>query len=141
MNALSWCLNNLVSNVVPPTVVLLYVKPPPPVYPSFTAADSSYWNTIVDDIYLLCFTKRLDLDSVIRSVYDRFDLQVRLERAIGSGEPKDVICKTVNQLEADTLVMGCHGYGFIKRALLGSVSDYCAKNVKCPVVIVKRQEQ
>jgi hypothetical protein len=26
------------------------------------------------------------------------------------------------------------------RALLGSVSDYCAKNVKCPVVIVKHPE-
>ncbi|CAN1353013.1 hypothetical protein LINPERPRIM_LOCUS43009 [Linum perenne] len=38
MNALSWCLNNLVSNQNSHRVVLLYVKPPPPVYPSFTAA-------------------------------------------------------------------------------------------------------
>ncbi|KAJ0018505.1 hypothetical protein Pint_09513 [Pistacia integerrima] len=37
--------------------------------------------------------------------------------------------------------MGSHGYGFIKRALLGSVSDYCAKHVKCPVVIVKHREE
>lgn len=28
----------------------------------------------------------------------------------------------------------------ICRALLGSVSDYCAKHVKCPVVIVKHRD-
>lgn len=30
---------------------------------------------------------------------------------------------------------------YFNRALLGSVSDYCAKHVKCPVVIVKQSEE
>ncbi|CAN1353012.1 Universal stress protein A-like protein [Linum perenne] len=150
MNALSWCLNNLVSNqnshrssadVVPPTVVLLYVKPPPPVYPSFTAAAYMFNNDVIATMEKHSAEMVRGVMRRAEAVYRKFQNHVRLERAIGSGEPKDVICKTVNQLEADTLVMGCHGYGFIKRALLGSVSDYCAKNVKCPVVIVKRQEQ
>lgn len=34
---------------------------------------------------------------------------------MGCGDAKDVICGTVEKLEADTLVMGSHGYGFIKR--------------------------
>lgn len=34
---------------------------------------------------------------------------------MGCGDAKDVICATVEKLEADTLVMGSHGYGFIKR--------------------------
>ncbi|TKY52463.1 Universal stress protein A protein [Spatholobus suberectus] len=64
-------------------------------------------------------------------------LQINMERVVGIGDAKNVICSAVKKLDADTLVMGSHGYGFFKRALLGSVSDYCAKHAKCPVVIVK----
>ncbi|ONK63185.1 uncharacterized protein A4U43_C07F12280 [Asparagus officinalis] len=54
------------------------------------------------------------------------------------GDARDVICDMVEKLGADVLVMGSHGHGFIKRALMGSVSSHCAQNAKCPVVIVKR---
>ncbi|CAN0888831.1 Universal stress protein A-like protein [Linum grandiflorum] len=152
MNALSWCLNNLVSNpnshhsssddhIILPTVVLLYVKPPPPVYPSFTAAAYMFNNDVIATMERHSAEMVSGVMRRAEAVYSNFLNHVRLERAVGSGEPKEVICHTVNQLGADTLVMGCHGYGFIKRALLGSVSDYCAKHVKCPVVIVKRQQQ
>lgn len=55
-----------------------------------------------------------------------------------NGDPRDVICEMAEKLAADVLVMGSHGYGLIKRAFLGSVSNYCAQNVKCPVLIVKK---
>lgn len=42
-------------------------------------------------------------------------MQVKVERVVGSGEAKDVICNTVEKLRADMLVMGSHGYGFLKR--------------------------
>ena len=38
MYALSWCLGNLISQNTNNNLVLLYVKPPPPVYSSFEAA-------------------------------------------------------------------------------------------------------
>ncbi|KAK1297538.1 hypothetical protein QJS10_CPB15g02174 [Acorus calamus] len=57
------------------------------------------------------------------------------------GEPKETICRAAEQFRADLLVMGSHGKGMIKRALLGSVSDYCAHHVRCPVVIVKRRKR
>lgn len=31
------------------------------------------------------------------------------------GDPRDVICETVENLRADMLVLGSHGYGVIKR--------------------------
>lgn len=48
MYALSWCLSNLLSrNAIADanntTLVLLYVKPPPPVYSSFDAAGLDYY--------------------------------------------------------------------------------------------------
>ena len=42
-------------------------------------------------------------------------MQLNVERVIGSGEAKDVICNAVEKLKPDTLVMGSHGYGFLKR--------------------------
>ncbi|GMN52320.1 hypothetical protein TIFTF001_021471 [Ficus carica] len=75
------------------------------------------------------------------SVYRNFGTNMNIEKKVGSGDAKDVICHTVEKLNADALVMGSHGYGFFKRTLLGSVSDHCAKHVKCPVVIVKNPKQ
>ncbi|GAU21524.1 hypothetical protein TSUD_34870 [Trifolium subterraneum] len=61
-----------------------------------------------------------------------------VETRIENGDPRDVICEAVQKLGVDILVMGSHGYGVIKRAFLGSVSNHCAQNVKCPVLIVKK---
>ncbi|KAM0843934.1 hypothetical protein ACQ4PT_057391 [Festuca glaucescens] len=54
------------------------------------------------------------------------------------GEPRYVICNAVEKHGADLLVVGSHGYGAIKRAFLGSVSDYCAHHAHCSVMIVKQ---
>ncbi|EMS51704.1 Universal stress protein A-like protein [Triticum urartu] len=54
------------------------------------------------------------------------------------GEPKHVLCDAVENHRADLLVVGSQGYGAIRRALLGSVSDYCAHHADCSVVIVKQ---
>jgi len=42
-------------------------------------------------------------------------VQMKKERVVGCGDAKDVICSAVQKLEADTLVLGTHGYGFFKR--------------------------
>ncbi|GAB4830566.1 hypothetical protein Ancab_020331 [Ancistrocladus abbreviatus] len=139
MYALSWCLNNLVSDQDPNSavLVLLYVKPPPPVYSTLDVSGFLFGNDVVATIEE---HSRGLVDSVFAradSVYRKSNSEIKVEKKVGSGEAKDVICGTVKRLEADILVMGSHGYGFFKRALLGSVSDYCAKHVKCPVVVVK----
>ncbi|XP_004495963.1 universal stress protein PHOS34-like isoform X2 [Cicer arietinum] len=54
------------------------------------------------------------------------------------GDARNVICDTVEKYRASILVVGSHGYGAIKRAVLGSVSDYCAHHAHCTVMIVKK---
>lgn len=54
------------------------------------------------------------------------------------GEPRIVLCNAIDKHRADMLVVGSHGYGAIKRAFLGSVSDYCAHHAHCSVMIVKQ---
>ncbi|KAL5808534.1 hypothetical protein ACOSQ3_029225 [Xanthoceras sorbifolium] len=65
------------------------------------------------------------------------DKMVKAETLIVEGDPKDKICELAEQMHIDLLVVGSRGLGKIKRAFLGSVSDYCAHHVVCPIVIVK----
>ncbi|KAK7398771.1 hypothetical protein VNO78_09943 [Psophocarpus tetragonolobus] len=54
------------------------------------------------------------------------------------GDARNVLCDAVERHQASVLVLGSHGYGAIKRAVLGSVSDHCARHAHCSVMIVKR---
>ncbi|KAF9604922.1 hypothetical protein IFM89_011289 [Coptis chinensis] len=54
------------------------------------------------------------------------------------GDARIVLCEAVERHHATILVVGSHGYGAIKRAVLGSVSDYCAHHAHCSVMIVKK---
>ncbi|KAJ0242499.1 Usp domain-containing protein [Hirschfeldia incana] len=63
--------------------------------------------------------------------------QIRTETLVLEGDAKDMICQAVEQMHVDLLVVGSRGLGKIKRAFIGSVSDYCAHHANCPILIVK----
>jgi nucleotide-binding universal stress UspA family protein len=62
---------------------------------------------------------------------------VKVETKVILGDPKEKICEFVGNLQADLLVMGSCAFGPIKMMFLGSVSNYCANHVQCPVIVVK----
>ncbi|KAL2945389.1 Universal stress protein A-like protein [Bienertia sinuspersici] len=62
-------------------------------------------------------------------------LDVSIE--VVEGDARNVLCEAVETHNASLLVVGSHGYGAIKRAVLGSVSDYCSHHAHCSVMIVK----
>ena len=53
------------------------------------------------------------------------------------GSPKQVIVEQAEQWGADLIVVGCHGFGPVKRFLLGSVSQAVAVHAPCSVEIVR----
>uniref|UniRef100_A0A0D9XJZ8 UspA domain-containing protein n=1 Tax=Leersia perrieri TaxID=77586 RepID=A0A0D9XJZ8_9ORYZ len=53
------------------------------------------------------------------------------------GEAREALCRAADDAGADLLVVGSRGLGAIKRAFLGSVSDYCAHRASCPIMVVK----
>ncbi|KAL5565916.1 hypothetical protein UlMin_029080 [Ulmus minor] len=137
MYALSWCLTNVITENSKDTLVLLYAKPPRAVYTALdgtgylfstdiTAAMERYGNDMAE----------LVMEKAKRMCKDLHD--VKVETRIENGDPRDVICEMVEKLGVDVLVMGSRGFGLIKRTFLGSVSNHCAQNVKCPVLIVKK---
>eukprot|EP00270_Netrium_digitus_P003316 TRINITY_DN137_c0_g1_i4.p1 TRINITY_DN137_c0_g1~~TRINITY_DN137_c0_g1_i4.p1 ORF type:complete len:172 (-),score=50.48 TRINITY_DN137_c0_g1_i4:137-652(-) len=94
---------------------------PPDVIDSLKKQEEQISRQVLRDAKALCDEKKIDVEA---------DVIV--------GEPRESICDAVDQLGADLLVMGSHGYGAIKRALIGSVSDFCVHHAKCPVVVVRK---
>jgi nucleotide-binding universal stress UspA family protein len=61
---------------------------------------------------------------------------VRFEVAVNTGKPAQVLAEVADGLHADLLVVGRHGQGRLKEALIGSVPRYLAHRAKQPLVIV-----
>jgi nucleotide-binding universal stress UspA family protein len=59
----------------------------------------------------------------------------RLESRVIDGEPGPALCHFAAEVGASALIVGSRGRGGLKRALLGSVSDYVARNAPCSVIV------
>jgi nucleotide-binding universal stress UspA family protein len=55
------------------------------------------------------------------------------------GEAGHAICQLVDEQNVDLVVVGSRGRGGLKRALLGSVSDYVVRNAPCPVLVIRNE--
>jgi len=62
---------------------------------------------------------------------------VKISRVTLEGSAKKEIVEEADHWNADLIVIGSHGNGFWKRALLGSVSDGVLHNAQCSVLIAK----
>jgi nucleotide-binding universal stress UspA family protein len=62
------------------------------------------------------------------------------ESLVARGEAGPTLCDLAQERSAAAIVMGSRGRGGIKRALLGSVSDYVVRNARCPVVVTGPSE-
>ena len=61
--------------------------------------------------------------------------------AIIKGSPKSIIIEEADKFGADLIIVGSHGYGAVKRFLLGSVSQAVALHATCSVEIVRRKNK
>jgi nucleotide-binding universal stress UspA family protein len=60
----------------------------------------------------------------------------RVTRAIALGTARRDIARYAREHDADLLVVGTHGYGPVRRFLLGSVATSVLHDAPCPVVTV-----
>jgi len=61
-------------------------------------------------------------------------------RRVEHGDPAETICEVARTGGFDLIVVGSHGAGFLKRALLGSVSQDVLHHAPCPVLVVRHVE-
>ncbi|MED6155214.1 hypothetical protein PIB30_003406 [Stylosanthes scabra] len=134
--ALEWTLDHLITPSPTPIfkLVVVFAKPSvasavgfvgpgaPEVFPLVEADIKRTAARVTEQAKQLCITKSVN-DAIVEVV---------------EGDPRNVLCEAVEKHHASVLVVGSHGYGAIKRAVLGSVSDYCAHHAHCTVIIVKK---
>lgn len=56
-----------------------------------------------------------------------------------TGRPGPALCQLAADVGAQVIVVGSRGRGGIRRALLGSVSDYVVRHAPCPVIVARSE--
>ena len=67
-------------------------------------------------------------------------LGVELQPRVEVGEPGDTICAVAEELDADLIIVGSHGHGWLQRVFIGSVSTHVLHHAPCPVLVVRLEE-
>jgi nucleotide-binding universal stress UspA family protein len=57
------------------------------------------------------------------------------ELHVTGGDPGEAICRAASELSVRVIVIGTRGRGGLRRAVLGSVSDYVVRNAPCTVIV------
>ena len=63
--------------------------------------------------------------------------KIPVEITVTPSAPVDAITKTVDEIDADLVVMGSRGLTGLKHVLLGSVAERTLRLCSCPVLVVK----
>jgi nucleotide-binding universal stress UspA family protein len=78
---------------------------------------------------------RAELDSFVEQ--SALAAGVSVERSVVSGAPTKAISEHAADRKPDLLVLGTHGYGGVKRMVLGSVAEALARYAACATLIVR----
>eukprot|EP01018_Ginkgo_biloba_P037598 Gb_05132 [translate_table: standard] len=152
MYALKWAMDNLQLNSSD-TLILCHVKRLPATYEGLGGPGLVLTPEVA--VSLEKYQERVSQNILKHALNICSGSKVNVETRIIKGDAREAICSAVQKFQVDFLIMGSHGYGAFKRsssqrgknispiaefpkALLGSVSDYCAHHAKCPVMIVKK---
>lgn len=65
---------------------------------------------------------------------------LHLERRVEHGDPGTVICRVADDDDVDVIAVGSHGAGFVRRLLLGSVSNHVLNQAPCPVLVLRERD-
>ena len=57
------------------------------------------------------------------------------------GSPESRIVETAEEMKADLIIVGSHGYNSWERLLLGSVSDSVVHHAPCSVLVVRSSQE
>lgn len=81
--------------------------------------------------------EQADAKSVLDAAAALVPAGVTVDRRVEVGDAASAICEVASDAGADVIVMGSHGRGFIKRVMLGSVSEHVVRHAPCPVLVVR----
>lgn len=114
-------------------MVLLTVAPP--VDPTLVTGTGFAGGVMsVDDKNDLVDAQRVSAQAILADSVAALGLD-GLETMVEFGDPGHTICDVAKRLPASVVVLGTHGRSGIKRAIMGSTSDYVVRHCPCPVLV------
>ncbi|GMJ12277.1 hypothetical protein like AT3G17020 [Hibiscus trionum] len=63
--------------------------------------------------------------------------EVEILMKVYRGDPREKLCEAINCIPLSCIIVGNRGLGKLKRAIMGSVSNYVVNNGSCAVTVVK----
>ncbi|MCP4171059.1 MAG: universal stress protein [Fuerstiella sp.] len=63
-----------------------------------------------------------------------------LRQVVRHGKPGSDIADYAKEISAGLIVISSHGYGGVKRLLLGSVTEAVVRRAECPVLVIRRPD-
>eukprot|EP00253_Pinus_taeda_P000147 PITA_00147 len=133
VNALHWALNNVLTSQ--DRIILIHAQRPPN---SLFAARRPGFMVPADVLKTFENDVKKSTEKILAEATEICKAKnLTVETEAYTGDAREVICNAAQTYNPDMLVIGSHGYGALKRVVLGSVSDYCVHYVQCPVVVVK----
>ncbi|KAL3501732.1 hypothetical protein ACH5RR_036181 [Cinchona calisaya] len=130
--ALEWALKNLQESIVN-SHFIVFTAQPSSEYSYIRAIEPRELRKEVEEDQRKAAASLLENAREICNKYE-----ITADAVTEVGDPKDAIRDAVEKHNISLLVLGSHGRGALKRAFLGSVSNYCVHNVKSPVLVVKK---
>lgn len=99
-------------------------------------------NTFTDFVPSRPITETEEWEELRRRIFyviekDAAEAAIPLEVKVVYGEPAEELITFAEKEEIDVIVIGSTGKGFLKRKVLGSVSDKVARHARCSVYIVR----
>ncbi len=66
---------------------------------------------------------------------------IKVETTFAEGDPGHEIVRVAEELNADLIVLGTHGYTGWKRFTLGSVAEFVVRHAPCAVLTIRPKEK
>jgi len=133
-HAFDWYLDNV--HRADDLIVLVHC-PEAPKLPTFSFRKAGVkppvdaWKKVVDEMNAK--TAELESDYEYTCITKKLRYKIRGESMKNPGEG---ICKIANEEKANLMCIGTRGLSSVKRAMLGSVSDYVVRNGGIPTLII-----
>ncbi|ONM09310.1 Ethylene-responsive protein [Zea mays] len=141
LHALSWALDNVVRCHPDATLVVVHAQHAADHFAYPVAAHGIGTGIVYAPSSAVESVRAAQEESSRRVVARALDIckerQVDATGAVVEGDAKEAIRQAVERMQAGLLVLGSRGLGAIKRAFLGSVSDYLIHHACCPVLVVR----